>query len=69
MPESTDRKTDDEASIEPDCQSASNIGSDSHLMKFWRGLALVSSGNQRDDLSSSPFDVRAEWLPCRERRL
>ena len=37
-------------------------------MKFWRGLALVSSGNQRDDLSSSPFDVRAEWLPCRERR-
>ncbi len=50
------------------CESASNFGSDSFLMKFGRGLALVSPRNQRHASKLSPLGFRAARFSRRERR-
>jgi hypothetical protein len=48
--------------------SASNFGSDSHLMNFSAELAVLQRGNQRHASRYSNFVDSAEWVGYRERK-
>jgi hypothetical protein len=46
----------------------SDLGSDSHLMNFSAGLAVLQRGNQRHASRYSNFVASAEWVGYRERK-